>query len=96
MGLGLYVAALAARAIQASKITYATSLSNVARVAIIGVATAMALVRIGLGTEIVVTAFTLVLGAVAVAAAIAFGIGGRDLAKQQLEEWSRKMKEKKG
>jgi hypothetical protein len=95
MGLGLYLAALAARTIQASRITYATSLSAVARVAIIGVAAAMALVRIGVGAEIVQTAFTLILGAAAVAAAIAFGIGGRDLAKQQLEEWSKKMKEKK-
>jgi len=95
MGLGLYLAALAARAIQASSITYAVSLSLLARVAIIGVAAAMALERIGVGKNIVETAFTLILGTVAVALAVAFGVGGRDLAKQHLEEWSRKLKEKK-
>ena len=92
MGLALYLAALAARTIQASRITYAKSLSAVARVAITAVAAAMALVQIGVGAEIVERAFTIVLGAVAVAAAIAFGIGGRDLAKSQLEEWSKKVK----
>jgi hypothetical protein len=95
MGLGLYLAALAARTVHATNVTYAKTLSMVARVAIIGVAAAMALVRIGIGAEIVQTAFTLVLGAAAVAAAIAFGIGGRDLAKQHLEEWSKKLKDKK-
>jgi hypothetical protein len=95
LGLGLYLAALAARTIQASNITYAVTLSVLARVAIIGVAAAMALERIGVGESIVQTVFTLVLGAMAVAVAIAFGVGGRDLAKQHLEEWSQKLKEKK-
>jgi hypothetical protein len=33
-------------------------------------------------------AFGLILGAVAVAVAIAFGIGGRDLASKKLNEWN--------
>ena len=37
---------------------------------------------------IVMLAFGLILGSAAVAAAIAFGLGGRDWAARQLEEWS--------
>ena len=42
----------------------------------------------GLANDIIVLAFGLILGAVAVAVAIAFGIGGRDAAKRILERWS--------
>jgi hypothetical protein len=37
----------------------------------------------------------LLFGAVAVAAAIAFGIGGRDIAARKLNEWSQSMESKK-
>ena len=47
----------------------------------------MALRQMGLANEIIALAFGLILGAVAVAAAIAFGTGGRDVAKHKLEEW---------
>ena len=59
----------------------------IARVAILVLAGAMSLRQMGLANEIVVLAFGLIVGAVAVAAAIAFGIGGRDVAKRKLEEW---------
>jgi hypothetical protein len=47
----------------------------------------MALDEIGIARDIVIMAFSLVLGACAVAVAIAFGIGGRDTAKRYLEKW---------
>ncbi len=50
---------------------------------------AVALHYTGIGAPIVQTAFTLILGAAAVAAAIAFGIGGRDIAAQKLKEWTK-------
>ena len=42
----------------------------------------------GLANEIISLAFGLLLGSVAVAGAIAFGIGGRDIAAHKLNEWT--------
>ena len=49
----------------------------------------MALRQMGLANEIISLAFGLLLGAVAVAAAIAFGIGGREIAARKLNEWTK-------
>ena len=49
---------------------------------------AVALHTADIGGPIVQTAFTLILGSLAVAAALAFGLGGRDLAAKKLREWS--------
>jgi len=53
----------------------------------------MALREMGFAEEIVNLAFGLLLGAVAVAAALAFGIGGRDEAASQLKTWRRSLDE---
>jgi hypothetical protein len=82
-GVGLYLAGLAARVITAS----AGLLSRAARVAIVVLAGAMALRQMGLANEIVNLAFGLVVGAIAVAVAIAFGLGAREAAGRQVEEW---------
>jgi len=47
----------------------------------------MALLQMGLAKEIVILAFGLAFGAIAVASAIAFGIGGRDAAKHFVDEY---------
>ncbi|MGL6134823.1 MAG: mechanosensitive ion channel, partial [Prochlorococcaceae cyanobacterium] len=62
-------------------------LAQIARVAIIGFTGAMALQQIGVAPNIVGLAFGLVLGSLAVAAAMAFGLGGREVAAEQLREW---------
>src|SRR3954469_16838977 len=62
-------------------------LALVTRVAILLLAGAMALRQMGIANEIVNLAFGLLLGAVAVAAAIAFGFGGREIAGRELEHW---------
>jgi hypothetical protein len=49
----------------------------------------------GLANEIINLAFGLLLGALAVAVAIAFGLGGRDLAAKQLESWAKSLKGEK-
>ncbi len=51
----------------------------------------MALRQMGLANEIITIAFGLTLGAIAIAAAIAFGIGGRDLASKKLADWNEKL-----
>jgi hypothetical protein len=59
----------------------------IVRWATIALATAMGLRFMGIADEIVVLAFGLVLGSASVAAALAFGIGGRDAAAKLLEKW---------
>ncbi len=57
-------------------------LADLARFAILGLSLAMGLKAMGLADNIVNMAFGFTLGAVAVAAALAFGFGGRDAAKK--------------
>ena len=90
LALGLYFGNLAAKVILGSQVARARWLALVARVAIIVFASAMALDKIGVGADVVKIAFGLAFGAIAVAAAIAFGLGGRDAAARQIEEWRQK------
>jgi hypothetical protein len=95
--IGLYLANLAAKTIQASGAAQAGMLALAARIAILVLSGAMALRQMGLANEIVNLAFGLLLGAIAVAVALAFGLGGRDIAARELEGWleSVKSEEKK-
>jgi len=52
----------------------------------------MALRQMGLANEIINMAFGLLLGALAVAIALAFGLGGREIAAREMEKWFRSMK----
>jgi hypothetical protein len=63
-------------------------ISTFVRWGVIALATAVGLRFMGLANDIIAIAFGLILGAVAVAVAIAFGIGGRDAAKKLLDRWS--------
>jgi hypothetical protein len=85
--VGLYLANLAARLIAMSGGHQAQMLAQIARIAILILVGAMSLQQMGIATDIVTLAFGLVLGALAVAAAIAFGLGGRDVASEQLRSW---------
>lgn len=85
--LGLYLARLAAGAIRGSGTANAGLLAAVAQGAILVLAGAMALREMGLAPEIITLAFGLTLGALAVAAAIAFGVGGRQVAGRELERF---------
>ena len=60
---------------------------TVVKYAIIALFTAIGLTFMGLADQIVMMAFGLILGAAAVATAIAFGLGGRDFAARMLEQW---------
>ena len=86
-GIGLYLANLAATTIQAGGGAQAGLLAVVARIAIIILAGSIAIRHMGLANEIINLAFGIILGAAAVAVAIAFGIGGRDIAARKLDEW---------
>ncbi len=68
-----------------------TGLANIARIAILGLVLAMGLKAMGLADNIVTMAFGFTLGSVAVAAALAFGLGGRDAAKAVADGWASKL-----
>jgi len=91
-GVGLWLANLAASAVHSSQTAQAALLAPAARISIIVLAAAMALRQMGLANEIINMAFGLLLGSVAVAVAIAFGIGARDLAGRTVEEWAGRLK----
>ncbi len=60
-------------------------LSNVARYAIIVYAAFAAITELGIAVQLTAPTFLIILGVVALAAAIAFGWGGRDVAKDIIE-----------
>ncbi|MBS0385033.1 MAG: mechanosensitive ion channel [Proteobacteria bacterium] len=63
-------------------------MSIAVRWGVIILSTAVGLSFMGLANNIIALAFGLILGAVAVAVAIAFGIGGREAAKKMLDRWT--------
>jgi hypothetical protein len=85
--IGLFLANLAFNIITSSGERQAQILGQVARISIIALVSAMALQQIGVASDIVNLAFGLLLGAIAVAIALAFGLGGRDIAREQVQEW---------
>jgi Conserved TM helix len=87
VAIGLFLANLAYRLINAAGNRQANILAQAARIVIIVLVSAMGLQRMGIATDIVNLAFGLSLGAIAIASAIAFGLGGRDVAGEQLREW---------
>ena len=62
------------------------------RVGVIIFTAALAIGNMNIGGTIVEIAFALILGAVCVAAAVAFGIGGREVAANLLRDWADKLK----
>ncbi|HAO11103.1 MAG TPA: hypothetical protein DCQ51_08010 [Planktothrix sp. UBA8407] len=91
-GIGLYFANLAHDLIVSSGTRQSSLLGQAARIAIIIFVGAMALQQMGIASDIVNLAFGLLLGAVAVAIAIAFGLGGRDVAGEQLRNFLSKFR----
>jgi Conserved TM helix len=85
--IGLYLANLAQKVVASSGTHQSQVLGQVARLAIIVFVGAIALRKMGVGDSIIDLAFGLMLGAIAVAVAISFGLGGRDVASEQLRDW---------
>ncbi|MFP4124048.1 MAG: mechanosensitive ion channel, partial [Coleofasciculus sp.] len=91
--VGLYFANLAFNLITSSRSRQSQILAQAARIAIIAFSVAMALQQMGIAGDIVNLAFGLLLGAIAVAIALAFGLGSRDIAAGQVREWLASFKE---
>jgi Conserved TM helix len=61
-------------------------LSGALRIVVIAIGVVMALEQLGLASAVVLTAFAITFGAIMLGLAIAFGLGGREAAKQLLEQ----------
>ena len=91
-GIGLYLAGVAHETVQASGGPQAVLLARLAKIAILFLAGVMALSQMGVAQEIIVIGFGILLGAIALTAVIAFGVGGRDLAAREMEKWLKEFK----
>ena len=91
LGIGMYLAGVAYDTVSASNASQAGILANGARLVILVLTGAMALREMGLANEIINLAFGMTVGAIAVAIALAFGLGARDAAAEQVEEWRKKL-----
>ncbi len=87
--VGLYLSGVAYRAVMSSGVSQASVLALITRIGILVITAAMALRETDLANDIVNLAFALMLGAIAVAIALAFGNGGRDFAREELLDWRR-------
>lgn len=63
------------------------ALARIGRGGVIMLAIFMALQQLGIATDIVTTAFAILFGAIALALALSFGLGNRDLAGEITREW---------
>ena len=63
------------------------ALARVGSGGVILLAVFMALQELGIATDIVTTAFAILFGAIALALALAFGLGSRELAGELMREW---------
>lgn len=89
--VGIFLANLAADLVASSAGRQSRLLSTVARVATLALFGAMALQQMGIALQIVNLAFGLTLGALAVAFALAFGLGGREAAGKVAEDWRQQL-----
>lgn len=94
IGLGIFIGKVVADLVRSANPPQVNTLANIARFSVIILSVAMGLEQMGVGQEIITLAFGLVLGAIAVAAAIAFGFGGRDIAAEIVTNWRGKLSKK--
>ena len=86
LAIGLYLANMARDLIAGGDRANTRLTATVARWAILVFSGAIALRHLGVADEIITLAFGLTLGAIAVAAALAFGLGSRDIAGREVEK----------
>ena len=92
--IGLYLANLARSLILAAGGENPKLVANLVRIAIMVFVAAMALQQVGVTGEIVNITFGVLLGAIGIASALAFGLGSRETAGRVVEEWMKKLEGK--
>jgi hypothetical protein len=93
--VGLYLANLTRDVILAAGGKNAGFMAGLARIAILILVAAMGLQQVGVAGEIVNIAFGVLLGAIGVAAALAFGLGSREAASRIVDNWVNNLEGKK-
>lgn len=94
LGVGLFAAKLAGDAIE-KKFPNAKAGALVAKVAIYVLVAFLCLSQLGVASTIVETAFIVIIAALGIAFAVAFGVGGRQFAAKMLEKLEKKMEDNK-
>jgi hypothetical protein len=89
---GLYFANLAKKMIMKTGADQAGFLARLAQIAIIIFATSMSLRELGLANDIINLAFGITLGALGLAAALAFGLGSREVAGREVDRFITQMR----
>jgi hypothetical protein len=92
-GVGLWLATWASNFVIESSWPHKHLLALVARIGIIVLSLAMALTQMGLANSIITLAFGVPLIGVALAIGLAFGMGGRETAAKQLDQWQVSLRE---
>lgn len=85
--VGLYFAILSYRLIYQTGINQANFLGRMAQITILIFTGAVALREIGVAEDIINLAFGISLGAIAIAVAIAFGVGSTKIAEREVENF---------
>lgn len=88
LAVGQWLASAAAKAIRQTSGQHSGALARITQIGILGLVIAMGLHAMGFADSVVNLAFGLTLGAVAVALALAFGLGGRDAAGRIANRWA--------
>ena len=85
--LGNLLSAVVRTAASNAGLKNADGLGQLSLYAIVFFSGAIALIQLGIGEEVVEAAFGLVVGTAALALALAFGLGGREVAAEYLKRW---------
>lgn len=93
LAIGFWLATIAHNLVLKSSEGKGLVMANITRIAILGLVLAMGLSAMGIADHIVQIAFALTLGAVAVAVALSFGLGGREAAGKQMDHWLSKLRQ---
>jgi len=87
IGIGIFVANFVANILRASG--RAESMISFVKIAIIVLSVVLGIRAMGFADDLILLGFGLALGAAAIAAAIAFGLGGREIAGELLARWTK-------
>ncbi|NPA49355.1 MAG: mechanosensitive ion channel [Thermodesulfobacteria bacterium] len=87
LALGVWIGGLAQKMLEQSLGEKARVPAYFLKGAVIALAFAMALTEMGISKEIVVSAFTILMAGIAVAVALAFGLGCKDHAARLVDKW---------
>ncbi len=90
--IGFWLANVAYDAIDRASGAGTKGLARIGRYAILALVIAMGLRAMGIADDIVNLAFGLTLGAIAVAVALSFGLGGREAAGKLMDHWLSKLR----